>query len=68
LTGSAYGAFGMIKDLFIIVKVGARSPRPHLVGVFSDRLLDFHFFSKKTFHNFAIYDINRILFKRRKHE
>jgi hypothetical protein len=38
LTVSAYGAFGTIRGLFIFVKVGARSPRPHLVGVFSDSL------------------------------
>jgi hypothetical protein len=38
LTVSAYGAFGTIRGLFIFVKVGARSPRPHLVGVFSDTL------------------------------
>ena len=28
-----------IRGLLIYVKVGARSPRPHLFGVFSDRLL-----------------------------
>ncbi len=39
LTVSAYGAFGTIRRLFVFVKVGARSPRPHLVGVFSDRLI-----------------------------
>jgi len=38
LTVNAYGAFGTIRGLFIFVKVGARSPRPHLVGVFSDSL------------------------------
>jgi hypothetical protein len=38
LTRSAYGAFATIRGLFIIVKVGARSPRPHIVGVFSDSL------------------------------
>jgi hypothetical protein len=31
-------AFGTIRGLFIFVKVGARSPRPHLVGVFPDSL------------------------------
>jgi hypothetical protein len=39
LTRSAYTEFGTIRGLFIIVKVGARSPRPHLVDVFSDSLL-----------------------------
>jgi hypothetical protein len=34
LTLSVNGAFGIIRGLFIFVKVGARSPRPHLVGVF----------------------------------
>jgi hypothetical protein len=38
LTRSAYEAFGTIKGLFIIVKVGARFPRPHLFGLFSDSL------------------------------
>jgi hypothetical protein len=39
LTFRIYGAFGTIRDLFIFVKVGARFPRPHLAGVFSDILL-----------------------------
>jgi hypothetical protein len=43
LTVSAYTAFGTIRGLFIFVKVGARSPRPHLVGVFSDSLKYFLF-------------------------
>ena len=38
LTRSAYAEFGTIRGLFIVVKVGARSPRPHLFGVFSDSL------------------------------
>lgn len=42
LTRSAYGAFATIRGLFIIVKVGARSPRPHIVGVFSDSLISFY--------------------------
>jgi hypothetical protein len=41
LTVNAYGAFGTIRGLFIFVKVGARSPRPHLVGVFPDSLINF---------------------------
>jgi hypothetical protein len=35
---SAYVAFGTIRGLFIFVKIGARSPRPHLVDVFGDSL------------------------------
>ena len=42
LTRSAYGAFATIRGLFIIVKVGARFPRPHIVGEFSDSLIYFH--------------------------
>jgi hypothetical protein len=38
LTVSAHRAFGTIQGLFIFVKVGARSPRPHLVVEFSDSL------------------------------
>jgi len=37
-TISVYRAFGTIRGLFIFVKVGARSPRPHLVVEFSDSL------------------------------
>jgi len=38
LTIRVYAAFGIIGEHFIYVKVGARFPRPHLVGVFSDSL------------------------------
>jgi hypothetical protein len=33
LTFSAYGAFGTISGFYILVKVGARSPRPLFVDV-----------------------------------
>ncbi len=39
MTVRTYGVFGTIRGLLIFVKVGARGPRPHLLDVFSDRLL-----------------------------
>jgi hypothetical protein len=38
LTMRIQGTFGTVWDLFIYVKVGARFPRPHPVGVFSGSL------------------------------
>jgi len=39
LTYKTYAVFGAIRDLFVFVQVGARFPRRHLVGMFSDSLL-----------------------------
>ena len=39
VTVRTYGVFGTTPGLFIFVKVGARSPRPHLFGLVSDNLL-----------------------------
>ena len=38
LTRSVYAACATIKGLFIIVKVGARSPRPLFIGIISNNL------------------------------
>ena len=37
-----YRAFGEIKDLFIFVKVGARSPRPERICTYNHLILMLH--------------------------